>query len=608
MGRVPLNLYVSDEGTTEGMPVFVDRGTQRQAVSELAHMDTFLNQEVNRFLVSEPDSLNPVTKAAAGFLGGDELSRSGKTITPEEANLRFPDMPTKWREAVNENVAQFQYDQAIRRKNLESIVAQGPQGVLDSIADFGIGLGAHLMDPIEFGIGAVTGFAAGALVKGALFGRGMMLAELTPTLKGIPTLTPGVVTTGKVALSTTERLASTAIEGTIGSAAQTGAAEAQLANVSEAMNQEYDVMDRIPEIAVNLLAGAFFFSGMKEGTHQMTRLGSIIKKTSPEMDAKIIGEVKKQMDAGVKINIEPLVKHAALETDVTPSQVGLPEYIHVPINTPEQIKGKSFFVGSRDAAPTLMGSDAAPAGQSYFPDSLTVSDNMGVANATAARSEAPNLGSVHEVYLDGDIKPIYEVDPIPERLKPFLKYFENEEPTNMKEFLDVMDSAIEQDGIHPEVRDRVKQALKEDGYNVIVSDGVDSHGFDHSPHNKMTVLDNELVKHKKTIPANEKLRRVEPDLDYLADYANKPENQFLHDQRILAQHAEDMKNNQIIGEYTVDDLVKDLDSHIEDLKTLEKDGGISPEERTALKGLEYDKATLEINKKFQAHLRKCMGG
>lgn len=164
-----------------GLPLEYDFGQetgpdvgQFEAAFELAQMDTFVSGWARN--------------SALDDLGG-------KVLPPEELNEKYPFVQKKFTKPMSETAAFLLNEEGMKRMALQEKISQGAGNSLYAQAtSLGAGIVAHMLDPVEFGVGAFTGYglsAIGARVAGttgytalqkvgsALAGEGSNLARFS---------------------------------------------------------------------------------------------------------------------------------------------------------------------------------------------------------------------------------------------------------------------------------------------------------------------------------------------------------------------------------------------------------------------------------------------
>lgn len=446
-------------------PLQVTSGDSSGAAFDLANQDTAVG-------------------TLARFSAAKELAgRGARPLQPEEANARYPDMPTKWKEPVDPYLAQQLYDRHQESSKLQAMIEAGPQDPWTKIKNFGAGLLAHAMDPVEFGAGMIAGWGVGAVVAKTAWGAA----------------TAGAVKAGTASLGT--RTALQAIEGVSGNLIQSTALETGSHVTTNAeMNPEVPtVYEGMQNVAVNTFFGSLFHMGIKEGAHfvgAQNRAMRIVRNTSPEADLAIARGTFSQVERGIKPNPELVLEGLAKETDVKGGNYSFrPDEVTEP--------GKKFYVPS-DPSGEFDPAKVRPVGDQHGSfagqDSVKMTDNLDVAGAAANRGMADSPGVVFEVEAK-DLNPINIHEPLPENATAAFReatdgLLSEKEFGKMtpKEMLSAIWDHIDEGSATADRITKLQEDLKAQGYNAFHGDGSEVMGFQHTPHNDIQVFDHGILK------------------------------------------------------------------------------------------------------------------
>lgn len=577
--RIPLKFNPQVERSFEDYMAQEVPSTQEESVSAAFDL---ANQDAGSMLIGRLS----VTQ--------DLESRGVGKISAEEANKRFPDIETPFREPVNPYIAQLQYDKQQRNMELQRKIESGPQDTWTKTKVFGAGILAHLMDPLEFGVGALMGWAAGGLAaKGAL---GAKVAGASAK-----------VAQGTVGIGT--RVGLEVAEAGLGNLGQNIAQEAVLAKTTVKEGGTYDpeTGTLLTDLAVNTFAATAVGFGIKEGAFHLRSLKRILRETSPQADLAIARTVIGNMDQDIRPDVSPILETLAKETSVKPQDYGQPPYHYEPV-TPETAGNRKFYVSTVENTARFQDGTRAPLGDD-FGMGTQLTDNPGVANAAAARGMSDGVGSVHEVSLN-DLKPIQLDAPIPENLKEILGEDVSITPEmTVREALQTIQNAIDDELIPSTRMNDLKQAFVESGYNSLVSDGTQRLGVDHTPHNNITVLDDALLEQRATYAPEPGIKNgVDPA------YLDKAES-----------HTMDYKNHTLVDDTKFQEMLKSLDEtpgqsmesaklkdnvqeQIDAITELEKQNLLDPNERKLFESLKEDFKDLDIQHTLVKAVASCVGG
>lgn len=175
-----------------------------EASYDLAMMDTFVSNVARTGIES------------LGIPGAlDELSKTTtKVLSPEEANKLYQNVETPFSQPVNEAVAFQLNEEGAKRKLLQQKIAENPGGTFyKGAVNFGAGILAHALDPVEFGVGAFAGmglqsigavaatgrFGAGAVGAGKMLAKGGLGKEVVEGVLGNAALEPYMYASSKEA-------------------------------------------------------------------------------------------------------------------------------------------------------------------------------------------------------------------------------------------------------------------------------------------------------------------------------------------------------------------------------------------------------------------------
>lgn len=579
--RIPLSMNRQSERDFDAYinqaPV-VDSVDQYAAAKELAIVDTGVN------LIQRLFSTN-------------ELENTGVAkISPEEANKRFPDMPTPFREDVNPYVAQLQYDKIQRKMELERKVSQGPQDSWSKTKVIGAGLIAHALDPLEFGAGAFIGWGVGGLAARGAFGTRIAA-------------TAARVGAGEASVLT--RTSFNIAEQGVGNFAQNIGQEAlqARAQAKEGIPDLRSNDDILTDIAFNTFAATALGVGVKEGAFQLKGIKRMLRSTSPEADLAIARATIGNVENDIRPDIQPMLKTLAQETSVNPKHFGENPYVFE-----KGIEGKKLYVATRTAGPDIGSANTVPLGDD-FGMGVHVSDNPGVANAAAARSMSDSVGAVHEVdvgklnAIDLDVKP----DPVlAEPLGAVLKAM-GEDPSltesmSTKDILKMIQNAVDSEHLPEDTMQTIKQSFQERGYNAMTSDSRSHMGFEHEPHNHVTILDEALLSKKSSFEPTPGMTNA-PDSKLAADVAAR-QNDFRSNTLVDGDKYDSiMKELQEIQEpATTSNAAKaEIQNIVDDISDLDRQGHLSAAEVKELENIKQAVMDLEIRHTLVKAAVNCVG-
>lgn len=528
---------------------------------------------------------------AARYSGAKELENSGVSkISALEANQRYPDMPIPFREPINPYIAQLQYDNLKYKDELQRKIENGPNDWWTKSKVFGAGLIAHVMDPIEFGVGSLLGWGVGGIAAVGGFGGKVATAA---------------VQVSKGSARFAARLGINTLEAGTGNLIQNVGQEAATALTVNKEGGTYtpEPVDLVKDLAFNTFAATAFGVGLKEGAFHLNGLKRMLRNTSPEADLAVARAAVGNLENDIRPDPTPIISALAKETSVKPQDFGLPAYDYTP-----GIEGKKLYAVSK-------GGESLPVGND-FEIGTQLTDNPAVANAAATRGMADGTGLVHEVSVK-DLNPIHLDQPIPENLHELisgdLKDLGFKQPEidkmSMHEVLTSYQDAIDSGEVSPKIMQELKQDFLKAGYNSLLSDGKDFLGVAHEPHNNVTVLDESLLNRENSLsPAPGVIRQPTPE-----------------EVAAAAEHTQNFKNHTLVDGNKFDDIQAKIDSipdnvaqesvklkdevtaTLDELNQLKEQNILSTEDIKAAESLKEDFNNLETKASLIKAAAGCIG-
>lgn len=252
----------------------------------------------------------------------NELQATGaKDLTPEQANARYPEMSTKWNKPVNPYVAQMLSDREQEQRQRQLAIDMGPQDPFSKTIQFGAGLLAHAMDPLETGAGMLTGWGVGAVVAKSVWGSAAVKA----------------IAEGSASFGT--RAAFHGIEAVSGNLIQNTALEAGGATVNNMEGGQFSPEEAMQNVAVNTFFGSLFHGAIKEASYGLSvmtparRLTRFLKNTDPKYDVVLARSVVGALTDNIHPAPEKIMQAIVGETDVRG------EYQYQPLQSaPEKVQ------------------------------------------------------------------------------------------------------------------------------------------------------------------------------------------------------------------------------------------------------------------------------
>lgn len=525
------------------------------------------------------------------------LENSGRKLTPDEANERYPNLPNPFRDEVSESAAQFLSDQAAERRELERRIAKGPDGLLAGTANFGAGLMAHMMDPIEMSASFVTGWGAGAAL-----GRSAAGAKLLR----------------KAQTSTKARVGLNTFEAGSGNLLENLAQETLIANQMLAEGRDPATLGEAAlNTAVSTVAGTLVGVGVKEAANFTSRaMARIYKSSAPEAEVTVTNNIMSEMLSGRRPDPEPYIKALADETNITHKD--FPQagkfYSYAPLER-TQVRNKEFLFVTRgrdiNTAPVFTADDLG--------FGVTLTDSPFVANGSAVRSAFDQPGTIHSVRFD-DLNFLDARQPIPSEMRKTISgaYTElglsktglNQKPLRdaLREIRDAVDNSVDKD----ELLQDVGRAFRDQGYDAILDDGTRRLNIDnHTPHNSITLLNEQKLRSQGSYEpdtsvigkpdklsiqqAADKKLNGPKDLDFSSELRSQV------DKKLVELGNVDPRNIDISAKKMENDL------KIQEIESLDKQRLLDEELKTAFEELKNLRADTETVSSAFDSLKTCVG-
>lgn len=507
------------------------------------------------FELAQQDTV--VTSIARNYALDELESRGGKVLTPEEANLKYKNVPVPFDKPVNELVAFHLDDEASQRNELSRRIEEGPTG--SGITNFVASSIAHLFDPVETLAGIVTG--------GALSVGGRLAAK---------SAIPAVANIGSK-LAAPSGLAATfgreATENFVGGMI----AESYVVGSSKRAQQDYGWQDAFVNSFGSALLGGTVSTGAK---FAISRFGA--KSSLSGMAAK--------SDKGTELAIQGTIRQLESDRIPTPDVVeqvfvkqayGEPNpkaamgevrasYVHKPLNV-DAIGEVPLFT------PTKMTNSLDAGSRSFgqeFGDGLTLTDNPHVANNVSGHALEEMPTSVAQIKLENarilDLdRPLLEI--------PELKDVVTEART-VRQYLDAVRSKIDSGETSDADFEAVNQAVKNagyDGYKLEVTDQA-------QPFHQIHIFPESVAKVKAEGFAKTDLDAL-PELDRTAlqraqDSLMEKDGDLFTDTEM---RAELMKQEPVVIK-TPENVKKELEESMQTLERMEKNGFLTDEQMASL--------------------------
>ncbi len=525
----------------------------------------------------------------------DDLSAMGaKPLTPEEANTRYPGLPTPFRAPVSPYVAQQIYDQHAEKADLERRVQNGPQDWWTKTKMFGAGIISHLMDPVEFGAQSLIGMGVGGLAS-----RGVLGTSVAEGMAAVKAGTAGLAT----------RTGINTLEAGAGNLVQNVAQEQYTSYVDGHTGVEYDPQEGLHTVIAGTLAGTLMGVGIKEGAQQIGGfLRRAVKETSPEADLLMARTQVAQIEKGLNVDTTPIIEQLATETSVRPEDFGNKfQYEHGPLNPDNPI-----YVVTKGSEVLHVGDNLGLG--------VSATDNPGVANANAVRPLADAHADV-QVYK-GKLNPIDLSASLPEEAKGAFSEAMTElgiskgaqehmfAQVSGKEIIDTLWHGVDEGTITPEVFTRLKEGLSQLGYDSALTDGTKRLGYEHVPHNHLEIFDTSKLEHQGS---------VAPDPSVI----NSPSPE-LQDRAV--KYSQGIENSSVVDKATMDRVLKAIEDEpynpsdveakreaqtadtLQGLEELDKQGLLDSETKADIEEIKKLRLDRDLRDRLMVAVAGCVNG
>jgi hypothetical protein len=324
-------------------------------------------------------------------------AQASPTLSPEEANQKYPYMPTPYREPVSALVAQYRADEFLRQDKRQQALDGAPNyGPIGALSNMALDMGVGFTDP-----GTIAGMVAGGVAAGALMKTGTVAKAAAALGKYSPELA---------------KLGESVLHGTVNDLAFNTTAEAgkQIVAKSEKV-QPYTLADSGAAILQGMALSPVF-AGLHYGASRMARIGEVpakvpfvektpqeqtqirmgrqLQETSPEAGPLIMRQAAQNVLNGVRPDVEPVFKSIAHETALT-EVPGVHKYNYEPLGGTSPEGKKYYYVtegGNEPGVKRLFTSDSMGTG-------THLTDNPLVANPTGARELSHGTGSIVPVEM-----------------------------------------------------------------------------------------------------------------------------------------------------------------------------------------------------------------
>lgn len=357
----------------------------------------------------------------------------GKPLTPNEANEMYPGMPKAFTHDVNPRVAQMMYDRNVQRQKYARIMDTAPDTLYGSLQTFGASTLPHLMDPIGFAAGALTGGAfAAAGIAGRTLGTRLALGTAENFIGNLAADAPSYIANDM---------------------------DQKESSLGESLLMNAVASAGFAGIGVGIKAIANKFDGNVSRSMQEASIGRLLDGKDPSLSGKLFkthlaAETSGDAFAHTPMAFDPKQKfHSASKTNIEFDSAE-----HAPLD----VRGNGVYL----------------------------TDNMNAANGAAARGDSSG-GRV----FSHDVSKLNLVDAnglVPDEVRVRMEeaYGDTinfEQP--MSKILDDIAVRVEQGALPEEVFNRIDEALTDNGYDGFHYEMDKFLGEEHTRQNVVKVID-----------------------------------------------------------------------------------------------------------------------
>jgi hypothetical protein len=510
--------------------------------------------------------METATVAIAGQAALADLKRGKDLVSPQKLNQLFPHVDKPFNEPMSLEAATYIADRAREKRELEDIVARGPQTAM-FFPRLAAGMIPHIGDPVE---------TVAAIAVGGLIGKGVQ------SIKG------GVVA-GRLA-SRLGLLERDAVKFALGQVGENAITEPFVMMSESAMRDEYT----LGEATENVALGALGFSSLR---YVAKKGASFIDRTSPTHAKAAEDLVTGQMAQGKKPDPSPVVADAVggVEGAIPPGKMiaGQAEYRFERLNGEAIPDGRRFFVVVERNGSSILDSGPAAIDADILPGLVGATDHPGVANAYSSRLGEVGASRVVEVDLAG--KKILDLEqPLPDALRTQVDsaiqklglgdLFTEADLKTMKarDVLEVMRDMAQRGADEVSALDSVKAAIRANAYDGVSYEGGRIEGVRNSPHNMVALFEESAPKDGRATysPDHEAARHVaDPRASGSATDASAVDP-VSRDMAFMADWDRELQIAKEATEADVDiaKIKANNAARIEEVRLLQEQGLLSPDE------------------------------
>lgn len=610
-------------------------GSYQASLDSLPAPRTYEEASAALKTLSEEDTF--MGRAAEAYAINKKTAKDTKRLSAEEANTLYPGMETPFRQEVAPSVAKYLYEKQAEKRKLEESVANGPQDAWSKTKYAGIGLWAHITDPVETGAAILGSVALGGLAGAGYLGETASTVSTASKLKKLADagkISSAVARAGQASFGV--RVGLSVAENVAGGVAMGAAQEAGKTLQASAMGRDYDISGGLHNMRDQLAYGAVFGVGLpivgaafrrllgrgkiainaiEEAELANNALSRRIQEMSPEAKTALIKTAVADASELRVTSARNLVDSLSQETSVSPEAFpGKFAYERTPLAGVIPA-GKKFFV-------VADGANLETSARGFVSDAMGsgthMTDNPGVANATAGRSMNEARGLIHEVTLSSDAK-LFDLDtPFTAKTNKEALVFEDAlkaagDPTpslsiadmTPKEIIDYLHDLGQTDAIEV-----YQKGLKDLGYEAVTSSGGYRNGVSHEAHNAVMLLDDTKLSSSKFYSPDTSVLRAPEETMLKAELQARSgiEGRLDIDPLKLSKFMEDadsVKFDQNIHSSAVERLNKE---QFEMLDALAKQGDLDASEMAVYERLQNIDTTVKDERTLTKAALGCLTG
>jgi len=511
--------------------------------------------------------------AAARNAALDDLEKRGKVLSAEEANAKYQ-VEVPFTKPISELAAFHLSDEYSRKQELNRAIENGPTG--SGVMNFAAGALAHMMDPVETGLGILTGVGISKI--GAMATK----SAIAPVAKFGASLAEPTTVVGTFAREATENF--------VGAMA----AESYVVGTSKRAQMDYGWQ----QATINSFASGIIGGGLSTITKYGLRssLGGLSTKSDEATGIALTG-TRTQLEADIVPNpeiVEKAWKDSAYGEPPKDVKVGevRAAYVHKPL-TLDQLPNVPLFSPSKMAG-TLEGG-SRKFGQE-FGDGVTITDNPHIANNIAGHPLENSASTVAEIRL-ADAKLLDLDQPILEI--PELADMKIEAQT-MREYIDSIRNKIDDGSATDADMDAFTATIKAagyDGYKLEVTDQA-------QPFNQIHIFPESANKIQTTKHHPADLNAVPPFSSEATPNRFNKENGLFFDAAAQKEFDEFVMPEAI----KMEDVKLAVDENFKTLEKMDSEGFLDAETKQMIEVMKTERTFFEKLPEVVNDFAKCLAG